>query len=63
MSDACAMMSEIKYEVETFTIDSMIRGYYVYKDVRLNFIAEVLYSCLSLVMSNHQNPFAVMMCS
>ena len=30
-------------EVESFTIDSMIRGYHVYKDVWLSFIGEVLY--------------------
>ena len=50
MSDTCAMMSQIKYEVETFTIDSMMKGYYVYKDVQLGFIADVLYSYLSVVM-------------
>ena len=36
---ACTMMSA----VESFTVDSMTRGYQVYKDVWSSYIGEVLY--------------------
>ena len=47
-------------EVESFTIDSMIRGYHVYKDVWSSFIGEVLYCRRDI--RNHHDPFAVAMC-
>jgi len=55
-----AMASELISAVESFTIDSMIRGYYVYKDVWSSFIGEVLY-CKRDV-SNHHDLFVVAVC-
>ena len=42
-------------EVESFTIDSMIRGCHVYKDVWSSFIGEVLYCCCDV--HNHHDPW------
>ena len=55
-----AMASELISAVESFTIDSMIRGYHVYKDVWYSFITEMLY-CRRDVR-NHHDPFAVAVC-
>ena len=38
------MASKLMSEVESFTIDSMIRGYHVYKDVWSSFIGSVVLS-------------------
>ena len=55
----CAMASSA---VESFTIDSMIRGYHVCKDVWSSFIGEMLY-CRRDVRNHHdQCPFAVAVC-
>ena len=51
-----AMASELISAVESFTIDSIIRGYHVYKDVWSSFIGEMLY-CRRDVR-NHHDPFA-----
>ena len=51
-----AMGSELS-EVESFTIDSMIRGYHIYKDVWSSFIGEVL--CCRRDVRNHHDPFAI----
>ena len=50
----CAMASSA---VESFTIDSMIRGYHVYKDVWSSFIGEMLYYRCDV--RNHHDPFAI----
>ena len=55
-----AMASELISAVESFTIDSMIRGYHVYKDVWSSFIGEMLY-CRRDVR-NHHDPFAAAVC-
>ena len=54
------MASELASAVESFTIDSMIRGYHVYKDVWSSFIGEVP-SCRHDVR-NHHDRFAVAVC-
>ena len=51
-----AMASELVFGVESFIIDSMIRGYHVYKDIWSSFI-EVLH-CRRDVW-NHHSPFAI----
>ena len=51
-----AMAFELISAVESFTIDSIIRGYHVYKDVWSSFIGEMLY-CRRDVR-NHHDPFA-----
>ena len=38
-------MASVLSEVDYFPIDSMTRGYHIYKDVWSNFIGEVLYCC------------------
>ena len=52
-----AMGFELIFAVESFTIDSMIRGYHVYKDVWSSFIGEMLYCRRDIC--NHHDPFAV----
>ena len=52
-----AMASELISAVESFTMDSIIRGYHVYKDVWSSFIGEMLY-CQRDV-HNHHDPFMV----
>jgi len=54
------MASGIISAVESFTMDSMIRGYHVYKDIWSTFVGEVLY-CRRDVR-NHHDPFAVAVC-
>ena len=54
------MASELVSEVESFAIDSTIRGYHVYKDIWSSFIGEVLY-CRRDVR-NHHDTFAVAVC-
>ena len=51
------MASELVSGVESFTIDSMIRGYHIYKDTWSSFKGEVLYCCCDV--QYHHNPFAV----
>ena len=57
---ACATVSRIVSEVEFITINSIIRGYYIYKDVWSSFIGEVLYYCCDV--HNHHDLFAVAVC-
>ena len=56
VKSSCAMACEVESEVESLLLDSVIRGYYIYKDVWASYIGEVLRFHHNV--HNHHDPLA-----
>ena len=55
-----ALCTRVQFTIESFTFDSVIRRYHMYKDVWISRIGEEPFCCQD--RHNHHDPFAVATC-
>ena len=60
ISTGCVTLA-IESEVDSFTVESVIRGYHIYEEVWSSIIGEVLACCQDT--RGHHDPFAIATCS